>query len=254
MKFKVASLQFDIVLGHPDQNLATAERMIRQAADLGAQMICLPELFTTGFDYEAIRRHYSQSDHAALLGRLSELSRSLGIFLICGSLVEKEEGKFYNTSYLFNDQGTLIGKYRKIHLFSPMSEDIFFTPGREIPIFETSLAKIGLAICYDLRFPALFAELARKEAEIVFIPAQFPHPRLDHWRILLRARAIEDHFFVVGCNRVGSSGKQLFCGHSSLLSPWGETLAEAGEREGIAMSLIDLSLVLESRLFFQNAE
>ena len=119
-------------------------------------------------------------------------------------------------------------------------------------MIETSLGRIGICICYDLRFPAQFADLVLKDAEIVFIPAQFPHPRLDHWRILLRARAIENHIFVAGCNRVGSDGRHLFCGHSCIISPWGETLAEAGEREIGIIAELDLDMVLESRVFFSG--
>ena len=133
-----------------------------------------------------------------------------------------------------------------------MGEDTFFSPGTDCPVIETSLGRIGVCICYDLRFPAQFADLVLKEAEIVFIPAQFPHPRLDHWRILLRARAIENHIFVVGCNRIGSDGRHLFCGHSTIISPWGETLAEAGERESLIIAELDLDMVLESRVFFRG--
>jgi len=250
MKLKLATIQFNILPGKVDQNRAVAKRMISEAADQGAQIVCLPELFTTAYDFELIKNYYSESIFTENISWLGHLAHSLKIYLVAGSIPEKEEGRFYNTCFFFNDQGTVLGKYRKIHLFSPMGEDTFFTPGQDCPVMETCLGKIGISICYDLRFPAQFADLVLKDAEIVFIPAQFPHPRLDHWRILLRARAIENHVFIAGCNRVGNDGRHLFCGHSCIISPWGETLAEAGERECGIIAELDLDMVLESRVFF----
>jgi predicted amidohydrolase len=133
-----------------------------------------------------------------------------------------------------------------------MGEDAFFTPGQNCPVFDTPLARVGICICYDLRFPSQFADLAGRGAEIILVPARFPHPRLDHWQILLRARAIENYLFTAGCNCIGAYGRNLFCGHSCIVSPWGETLAEAGEREGTVMAEIDLAQVEESRSFFQH--
>ncbi|MGA1874659.1 MAG: carbon-nitrogen family hydrolase [bacterium] len=248
MKLTVANIQFDVLLGQVDQNRATAERLIRRAADQGARFICLPELFTTGYDFELIKAQEPDPVFSSeIIDWFGHIARSLDIHLIAGSIPEKKEGRFYNTSFLFDGQGSMVGKYSKIHLFPPMGEDAFFTPGRECPVFETNLATVGLSICYDLRFPAQFLDLAGKGAKIVFIPAQFPHPRLDHWRVLLRARAIENHFFVAGCNRIGRSGLSVFCGHSCIISPGGEVLAEGEEHEGLVMAEIDLEEIFESR-------
>ena len=324
-KMKLAHIQFAAPAGEIDRNRKTAERLIRQAAEQGAQLVCLPELFTTAHDFDFIRaqgeiwreiqgdtqeklrggpqretqanaqegsrsetRQETQSDtqrgpkgedessdrssdissgdrpidhqarssdissHSELIDWLGELARSLKIYLAAGTLPEKEDGRFYNTAFFFNDQGKMLGKYRKVHLFPPMGEDTFFTPGQDCPVFDTPLARVGICICYDLRFPSQFADLAARGAEIILVPARFPHPRLDHWQILLRARAIENYLFVAGCNCIGTFNQQLFCGHSCIISPWGETLAEAGEREGVVMAEIDLDMVEESRAFFQR--
>jgi omega-amidase len=247
MKITLANIQFDVLLGQVDQNRTTAERLIRRAADQGARFICLPELFTTGYDFELIKAQEPDSFPSEITDWLGTIARSLSIHLIAGSIPEKREGRFYNTSFLFDAQGSVAGKYSKIHLFPPMGEDAFFTPGGECPVFETNLATVGLSICYDLRFPTQFIDLAGKGAEIVFIPAQFPHPRLDHWRILLRARAIENHFFVAGCNRIGQSNHSVFCGHSCIISPSGEVLAEGEEQEGLVMTEIDLKEIPASK-------
>jgi omega-amidase len=278
-KMKLAHIQFAAPAGEIDRNRKTAERLTRQAAGQGAQLVCLPELFTTAHDFDFIRaqsessgygvpqsetqgenqgqshrssnessnRSSHGSSNSEAIDWLGELALSLKIHLAAGTLPEKEEGRFYNTAFLFNDQGKMLGRYRKIHLFPPMGEDTFFTPGQDCPVFDTPLAKVGICICYDLRFPSQFADLAAKGAQIILVPARFPHPRLDHWRTLLRARAIENYLFVAGCNCIGTFSRQLFCGHSCIISPWGETLAEAGEREGVVMAEIDLDQVEESR-------
>ena len=300
---KLAHIQFAAPAREIDRNRKTAERLIRQSAEQGAQLVCLPELFTTAHDFDFIRaqgevqekapgatqgdaqdaqgvppRDKTQratqddlqggaqgkdksseekssdvlSSHSEIIDWLGELALSLKIYLAAGTLPEKEGGRFYNTAFFFNDQGKMLGKYRKMHLFPPMGEDTFFTPGQDCPVFDTPLARVGICICYDLRFPSQFADLAARGAEIILLPARFPHPRMDHWQILLRARAIENYLFVAGCNCIGTFNQQLFCGHSCIISPWGETLAEAGEREGVVMAEIDLDMVEESRAFFQR--
>lgn len=277
-KTKLAHIQFAAPAREIDRNRKTAERLIRQAAEEGAQLVCLPELFTTAHDFDFIRAQGDAlgttqgddqgkiqggdkgkdksldvlSSHSELIDWLAELALSLKIYLISGTLPEKEGTRFYNTAFFFDDLGKMLGKYRKIHLFPPMGEDTFFTPGQDCPVFDTPLARVGICICYDLRFPTQFADLAARGAEIILVPARFPHPRLDHWQILLRARAIENYLFVAGCNCIGTFNRQLFCGHSCIISPWGETLAESGEREGVVMTEIDLDMVEESRAFFQR--
>ncbi len=252
MKITLALIQGNVLFGKIKKNLENALQMIRQAADKGAQIICLPELFIMGYDFKSIEKHFSEKIFTEIIHQLSELAESLKIYLVAGSIPEIINKKIYNTSFFFNDQGTLLGKYQKIHLFPPMEEQNFFSPGQDCPLFTTSLAKIGICICYDLRFPHQFSDLAQKGAEIILVPAQFPHPRLDHWRILLRARAIDNFLFVAGCNRMGKDKSHIFCGHSSIISPWGKIIAEAGEREMIVTAEIDLNLILESRLFFNT--
>ena len=128
-----------------------------------------------------------------------------------------------------------------------MDEHKYLSPGHHPTIVDTSWGKMGLAICYDLRFPELFRVYALAGAKIVFLPAEWPHPRLNHWQILLRARAIENQMYVVACNRVGTSKDTHFCGHSCIIDPWGEVVAEIGEDDGILTAEIGINKVDEVR-------
>ncbi|MEW5801374.1 MAG: nitrilase-related carbon-nitrogen hydrolase [bacterium] len=281
-KIKLALVQCATQAGEIDRNRKLAQNLIQQAAGQGAQLVCLPELFTTAHDFDLIRAQ-SQA-HGTAYGKsrkcrktpgtapvesspvaasgaasnpedvdwLAEMACSLKIHLLAGTIPEKDHGRFYNTAFFFNDQGKVLGKYRKVHLFPPMGEDTFFSPGLDCPVFDTPLARVGVCICYDLRFPVQFADLAARGADIILVPARFPHPRLEHWQILIRARAIENYLFTAGCNCTGTHSRQVFCGHSCIISPWGETLTEAKEREEVVMAEIDLDLVQESRSFFQR--
>ncbi|RME35455.1 MAG: carbon-nitrogen family hydrolase, partial [Deltaproteobacteria bacterium] len=146
----------------------------------------------------------------------------------------------FNTSYVV-DNGEVAGSYRKLHLFSVMREDRFLAAGNEAVIVDTSVGRLGLAICYDLRFPELFRKLALGGAEIICLPAEWPKPRQEHWRTLLRARAIENQMFVAACNCCGIQGKLDFFGMSLLIDPWGDVLAEGGETDTVIRADFDLA-------------
>jgi len=132
-------------------------------------------------------------------------------------------------------------------LFPLMNEDMYLTPGTGPVTFATPWGKVGLGICYDLRFPEFFLPYALDDISLVLLPAEWPHPRLHHWRTLLQARAIENQLFVAACNRVGRSGETHFFGHSMVISPWGEVLLEAGEQEVLLTTEVDLDRVREAR-------
>ena len=141
------------------------------------------------------------------------------------SLVEAEGDRLFNTFYLFAPDGRQLARYRKLHLFSLMQEEQHFAPGQSSVIVEIDGLKIGLLICYDLRFPELSRQLALAGARLLLVSAQWPRPRTAHWRALLKARALENQLFVAACNRVGRGGGHSFAGASTILDPWGrETL------------------------------
>jgi predicted amidohydrolase len=159
---------------------------------------------------------------------------------------EPNGDKVFNTVYVI-DNGVLAGVYRKIHLFSLLGEDRAFSGGDSWLLADTSIGKVGVIICYDLRFPELSRRLAVEGAQVICVPAQWPKPRQEHWRTLLRARAIENQLFVVSCNACGIIGKLDFFGMSMIIDPKGDVLAELGENAGEISTPLDLQAMTEWR-------
>ncbi len=244
MEITIALAQIDIALGRPEENLAKVEGMIAEASESGAQVVLLPELWSTGYDLEGMEEHAKATE--GLLLRLSQLAEERSIYII-GSLITRKGEGYFNTAAIFSSQGQMVGQYDNAHLFPPLEEDRYFSPGRSTPLFDLPWGKTALAICYDLRFPELFRKYALGGARVVFLPAEWPYPRLEAWRILLRARAIEDQLFIVACNRVGETKGYRFIGHSAICDPRGERVIEGGEKETLLVATIDLDLVEEVR-------
>jgi predicted amidohydrolase len=221
---KAAAVQFNITLGEIEPNLAHVRTSLATLAAEGVQLAVLPEMWGTGFAYKELNRLAEQTGE--LVEELATLSAQYGMVIV-GSLPEPHEDKVYNTAYLL-DNGKMRGKYRKIHLFSLMQEDRAFDGGNSWLLADTTVGRIGIFICYDLRFPELARRLALEGAEILVVPGEWPKPRQEHWRTLLRARAIENQLFVVAANCCGVVGKLDFFGMSMIIDPKGEVLAEAG--------------------------
>lgn len=242
---KIAVAQIDIQWADPEANLIAARQIVSQAASDGADLVVLPELWSSGFDL-AHAIDYATSIDGGLFREMGTWAREYGLHIV-GSLLEAEGSRIYNTSTLFGPGG-LVGRYRKIHLFRLMDEHRYLSPGDQptlcnaVPWGET-----GLAICYDLRFPELFRGYALAGARLVVIPAQWPAPRIDHWQTLLRARAIENQCVVVGCNRIGADPNNVFGGMSAVIGPWGEVLTEGGERSALLTAEVDLTVVDQAR-------
>ncbi|MDF2837557.1 MAG: Nitrilase/cyanide hydratase and apolipoprotein N-acyltransferase, partial [Paenibacillus sp.] len=178
---------------------------------------------------------------------LSEFGKKHGVYIVGGSIAEKREDGVYNTMLAFDRTGARIGDYSKIHLFRLMAEEKHLQAGDKPGRLTIQGAEAGMMICYDIRFPELARKLALDGAKLLFVPAEWPNPRLHHWRTLLTARAIENQMYVIACNRMGQSGETSFFGHSMVIDPWGEIIAEAGEEECILFADIDLALVDEVR-------
>ena len=168
------------------------------------------------------------------------------LLVIVGSLPEHAGDNVYNTAYVA-DRGELVGTYRKLHMFSTMGEDRFLSPGDSSLVVETSAGKLGVAVCYDLRFPELFRKMALEGAEIICLPAEWPKPRQEHWRTLLRARAMENQLFVAAANCCGVQGKLDFFGMSLLLSARGDVLAEGGATDAEVIATFDYREMHEYR-------
>ena len=243
-KIKVAAVQMDIILGNPPANRAKAFHMVEKAAQQQAKVILLPELWTTGYCLERVHLLAETKTGPSIIG-LRKLARRYGV-TIAGSIAEKSHKGIFNTAYVVNQDG-LLGRYRKIHLVPFMSETTYLKAGHALPVFHSNGVKFAVTICYDLRFPELIALLGYQKIDLYLNTAAYIVPRLEHWRIMLRARAIENQFFVLAASRVGHDGTYTYFGHSLIIDPLGKILAEAGESEEIITAELDLGYLQEVR-------
>ncbi len=245
MKLTISLAQIDIELGDPAANLDKAAAWTAEAARRGSDVVVFPEMWTTGCDWSNIDRLAASQDE--VIRAVAALAKKHHIWLNGSMLALDETGQPTNTSILFDPQGEQAGLYRKIHLFGVMDEDQYLAPGQSLATVETAWGQNGLAICYDLRFPEMFRSYALKGVNMVYLPAEWPHPRLAHWQTLLRARAIENQMYMVAVNRVGNDGTYDFFGHSAIIDPWGNTVVEAGETEVLLTATIDTETVTTVR-------
>ena len=238
-EIKAAAIQFNIKQGDVDANLDYVRAALKRAADQGAQLAVLPEMWSSGFAYKNLNELAMRTE--GIVEELLVLSGQLKL-VICGSMPEPNGDKVFNTASVM-DNGRLAGVYRKLHLFSLLGEDKAFSGGNQWLLADTSLGKLGVIICYDLRFPELTRRLALEGAQIICVPAQWPKPRQEHWRTLLRARAIENQLYLVSANACGQVGKLDFFGMSMIINPKGEVLAEAGEDEREIVAELDMQVM-----------
>ncbi|HEV2998979.1 MAG TPA: carbon-nitrogen hydrolase family protein [Solirubrobacteraceae bacterium] len=238
-------------------NLATADRLVRTAAGEGARLIVLPEKWTVIGSEEDLRAGAEELEGPSVRWA-RELARELRIDLVAGSFVERRPGRerLSNTSVHVGPDGEIRGVYRKIHMFDveiegkSYEESAVTEPGEEIVTSEAAGGfELGMAICYDLRFPELFRILALRGARVMALPAAFTLPTTrDHWETLLRARAIENQAFVIAANQTGAhSGGHHSGGRSMIVDPWGTVLARAQESEGTILAELDLGRQAEIR-------
>lgn len=248
---KIALSQINVARGDPAANLERIAATAEDAAAMGADLLCLPEMVTTGFDWSRNRELLEAA--AGRHERVSGIAASNKL-AICGSFLERtESGMPANTLIYFDSNGDIRAKYRKIHLFSLFKEDQHVEPGQEIVVADIGHCVAGFAVCYDLRFPEIFSANTKGGAVIQIVPAAFPHPRMEHWRTLIQARAIENQCYIIAVNQVGveghgdTVGSTHYFGHSMIVDPWGEVLVEGGEEPQLLIAEIDLQLVENTR-------
>lgn len=266
MKWKISCLQMNIVYGQPEVNYARVQERIRLAAKAAADLdlpsppheeahppeeaipavILLPELWTTGYDLARLPE-LADPDGAQTLLFLSSLAQAHRLFIIGGSYARRTGSRIFNTMPFIDRDGQVVGQYDKLHLFGLMKEPQHLQPGDHKGLFRLDRIPCAGVICYDIRFPEWIRAHALGGAEVLFVAAEWPDARLAHWRALLLARAIENQCFVVACNRVGSDPGNRFAGHSLIIDPWGQVIAEAGEEEEILSAVIDLKEVRAAR-------
>lgn len=240
-----------IQLSYGDEESLT-ERTERVAAlvrdQRGADLVLLPELWPNGgFAYDGWEGS-AQPLEGAVVTALRSAARDLGATVHMGSLVERDErGRLFNTSVLVGAAGEVLTTYRKIHLFGfGEGEPKLMTAGGDVVVHDG----LGLATCYDLRFPEMFRALLDAGAEVDLVPAAWPAKRVHHWRLLAQARAVENQSYVVACNTAGTHAGVPMGGGSLVVDPWGEVVAEAGAGEEVLVVDVDLALVRSTRASF----
>jgi len=248
-EFLAACVQFDVRPGDVAANTAAMKAGVDEAVAAGASLLVLPELWSTSFLPQFDADLVSQAEAAEQ--ELRELSRG-GSLTIVGSAIEVEGDQVFNTARVY-DRGEHVGSYRKIHLFSPNLEHRHHSRGEAPCIADTSCGRLGLLICYDLRLPELTRYYFHAGAEILVVPGQWPEARAQHWRTLLRARAIENEMFVIGCNRTGqepslrNGDAMSFPGDGRIIDPTGEILAAGSGEAGAAVAPIELRKIRTMR-------
>jgi deaminated glutathione amidase len=248
---KVAAIQF-ISTPVPQENMVTARRLVAQAVQQQAQLVLMPEYWPVmGMQDTDKLAHAEQLDSGAIQECMADLARQHGIWLIGGTLplVSPEEGKVLNTVLIYDPSGARVGRYDKIHLFGfkkgneAYDESRTIVPGAEVRTFDAPFGKVGVSVCYDLRFPELYRAMG--DCALIVVPAAFTYTTgKAHWEILLRARAIENQCYVLAAAQGGKhvNGRRTW-GHSMLVDPWGEIKTVLPEGEGIVTGEIDCSMI-----------
>ncbi|MER5371617.1 carbon-nitrogen family hydrolase [Streptomyces sp. NPDC002553] len=211
-----------------------AAALVREQA--GADLVVLPELWTTGaFAYDAFAAE-AEPLHGPTFETMAKAASDAGVWLHAGSVPERDaaDGALYNTSLVFSPSGDLAASYRKIHRFGfDKGEAVLMGAGQDLVTVRLPRTTVGLATCYDLRFPELFRGLVDAGAETLVVSAGWPERRRSHWTLLARARAVENQAFVLACGTAGTHAEVPQAGHSIVVDPWGEVLAEAGQGEEV---------------------
>ncbi len=247
-----ALLQTNIAFNDPKANYAHVRELFAKAMQKTPRpdVVVLPEDWATGFS--DVMFHHMEELCEPLNGPsvtvCRELAKQYHVWVVAGSISTRhEDGKMRNTTFLIDRNGEIVGDYSKMHLYSDMDEDAQLVHGSKSDVFDTELGRLGFMICYDIRFCELSRTYALKKADVLVVTSNFPNPRVNHWRTLLMARAIENQMFVVACNRVGPSPMGTYCGHSIMIDPWGDIIAEGGDEEEIVTGSLDYPKTREVR-------
>lgn len=243
-----------VVRNDRNKNIAHASSLIEQAASRGAEIVCLPEMFTTPYGQEYFSA-FSEKQEGPTAEMLSRQAEKHGIVLVGGSFPERDGERLYNTALVFGNKGQLLAKHRKIHLFDidvqgrfAFRESDTFSPGNEITVFDTPVGRVGVALCFDIRFPELFRLMALQGAEIILVPAAFNTiTGPAHWHLLARSRAVDDQVYLALTSPARSGSVFKAFGHTLVSDPWGNILCEAGEDEALMESTLDMEFLKKTR-------
>ncbi|WP_101772451.1 carbon-nitrogen hydrolase family protein [Peptostreptococcus faecalis] len=252
--FKVAVCQIK-TCDNKKKNIEKAIKMIEEAAQNGAELVVLPEIFNSPYDNKSFPVYAEVYPGETSLAMI-DVAKKCKIHLVAGSIPEQEGDKIYNTSYFFDDEGNLLKKHRKMHLFDIdieggqyFKESDVLTPGNDFSVVDTKLGKIGMAICYDVRFPEYFRILALEGAELIVLPAAFNMTTGPaHWEMSVRMRAVDNQVYMIGASPArDEKANYVSYANSLIVDPWGKVISSARESEEIIYAQIDSKLESDIR-------
>lgn len=229
------------------------ERVGEMLADAaGADLVVLPELWPAGYFAFGAYAETAEPMDGDTVTAAREWAGRLGCHLHMGSFIERgTDGRLHNTAVLIGPDGEVVHSYRKMHVFGYQSREAeLISPGHDTGSVATKLGQIATTTCYDLRFPELYRALVDAGAETVVVCAAWPAARLAHWRLFTSCRAVEEQVVLIACNAVGQQAGVQLGGHSRIVTPWGDILAEAGDEEGITFAEVDTSVIASARAEF----
>jgi predicted amidohydrolase len=244
-KLIISLAQMNITLGDERKNAATMEKWVAEAARRGSHVVVFPELWSSGYALDNAK-DLASTLNTGMFSQISAVAQQNKICVV-GSTLEKRGADVTNSAAFFDPRGRMLGVYRKLHLFRLMEEDKWLQPGQSPLAIDLPWGNTALAICYDLRFPELFRRYAVEGAKMIVIPAEWPIERVEHWRALLQARAIENQLYIVATNAAGKTGEVTFGGHSMIVDPWGKIVIEGGDSPMLLTAEIEIELVDEIR-------
>lgn len=248
---KIACCQMNVV-ENKRVNIDKAREMISTAASLGAKIITLPEIFNCPYDNKYFRDYAETFQDGETIAMLASSAKKNKIFLVGGSIPELDNNKVYNTSFIFNDEGKLIGKHRKVHLFDidikdkiRFKESEVLSYGDSFTVMDTPYVRIGVAICYDIRFPEQIRIMALKGAKLILVPAAFNTTTGPaHWDILFRTRALDNQVYIAATSPARNlKSSYVAYGHSLVADPYGKIINQLDEKEGILIFNLDLDYI-----------
>ena len=238
----VGLIQREITPQDPAGNLLGTLEMLEKCAGQDVDLFVLTELWATGLinPTEPSSLALAEDIDGPTVDALAEFCRNSETWLLAGSLALKDKKGLTNTSLLIDPSGDIVLRYSKIQLFSPFGEDLIYNPGENLSAAEINGIGVGVVICYDLRFPSLVRKLAQSGCEMILVPALWPELRINHWEVLLRARAVENQIYMVGANGLANQHGFFFPGHSMIVGPLGEALNSPEMRESAIVRRLDL--------------
>jgi predicted amidohydrolase len=240
----VCTAQMECAWEDPGANLRKAALLVRSAKAQGADLVLFPEQFVTGWSPHSTR--FAEDPDGPTVRALQDLARSHSIFIV-GSYVERHEPLPLNTSVAIDYGGEVVASYSKIHPFSPGGEDLHYHRGDHLSVFPVGNIRFGIAICYDLRFAPLFRVYTKQGVHCVLVASAWPCSRIRAWEILIQARALDNQFYVIGCNPTGTTPVDRYCGHSLSADPVGAVISRGGEGEELVLTGVDPSMVEAAR-------